>query len=63
MAQSCIISNISFIASNVLGSWAEKNVDPALFSRELVANVSSLVGNAEVPTSWRQTILILKLVS
>lgn len=35
------------VADGVSG-WAEKNVDPALFSRELVANVSSLVGNVEV---------------
>lgn len=35
------------VADGVSG-WAEKNVDPALFSRELVANVSSFVGNAEV---------------
>ncbi|XP_055831650.1 probable protein phosphatase 2C 26 isoform X2 [Solanum dulcamara] len=35
------------VADGVSG-WAEKNVDPALFSRELVANVSSLVENAEV---------------
>lgn len=36
-----------FSSSNVPDSWAEKNVDPALFSRELMANVSSLVGNKE----------------
>ncbi|KAF3630243.1 putative protein phosphatase 2C 1 [Capsicum annuum] len=36
------------IASGRNASWAEKDVDPALFSRELVSNVSSLVGNAEV---------------
>ncbi|MCD9644810.1 hypothetical protein HAX54_033259 [Datura stramonium] len=35
------------VADGVSG-WAEKNVDPALFSREFVANVSSLVGNGEV---------------
>ncbi|KAK4717655.1 hypothetical protein R3W88_015993 [Solanum pinnatisectum] len=35
------------VADGVSG-WAEKNVDPALFSRELVANVSSLVGTVEV---------------
>lgn len=35
------------VADGVSG-WAEKNVDPALFSRELVSNVSSLVGNSEV---------------
>nr|XP_016513604.1 PREDICTED: probable protein phosphatase 2C 26 [Nicotiana tabacum] len=34
------------VADGVSG-WAEKNVDPALFSRELMANVSSLVGNKE----------------
>lgn len=31
-----------------LGSWAEQNVNPALFSRELMANASSLVGDEEV---------------
>ncbi|XP_060174998.1 probable protein phosphatase 2C 1 [Lycium barbarum] len=35
------------VADGVSG-WAEKNVDPALFSRELVSNVSSLARNAEV---------------
>ncbi|XP_059298066.1 probable protein phosphatase 2C 1 [Lycium ferocissimum] len=35
------------VADGVSG-WAEKNVDPAFFSRELVSNVSSLLGNEEV---------------
>ncbi|KAK4363707.1 hypothetical protein RND71_018948 [Anisodus tanguticus] len=35
------------VADGVSG-WAEKNVDPALFSRELVSNISSLARNAEV---------------
>lgn len=30
------------------GSWAEKDVDPALFSRQLMANASSLVEDEEV---------------
>ncbi|KAM3309476.1 putative protein phosphatase 2C 26 isoform X1 [Capsicum chacoense] len=36
------------VVADGVSSWAEKDVDPALFSRELVSNVSSLVGNAEV---------------
>lgn len=32
----------------MLDSWAEQNVNPALFSRELMANASSFVGDAEV---------------
>ena len=31
-----------------LGSWAEKDVNPALFSRELMAHASSLVEDEEV---------------
>lgn len=30
------------------GSWAEKDVNPALFSRELMSNASSLVEDEEV---------------
>ncbi|KAK4351608.1 hypothetical protein RND71_030921 [Anisodus tanguticus] len=40
-------NNGEVIAVGVSG-WAEKNVDPALFSRELVSNVSSLARNEEV---------------
>lgn len=32
----------------MLPSWAEQNVDPSLFSRELMANASYLVGDEEV---------------
>ncbi|KAJ8751256.1 hypothetical protein K2173_016437 [Erythroxylum novogranatense] len=35
------------VADGVSG-WAEKNVDPSLFSRELMANASYLVGDEEV---------------
>ncbi|KAI5679762.1 hypothetical protein M9H77_00989 [Catharanthus roseus] len=35
------------VADGVSG-WAEQNVNPALFSRELMANASSFVGDAEV---------------
>lgn len=35
------------VADGVSG-WAEQNVNPALFSRELMANASSLVGDEEV---------------
>ncbi|GAB2274276.1 hypothetical protein Dimus_009042 [Dionaea muscipula] len=35
------------VADGVSG-WAERNVDPALFSRELVSNVSSFVDDEEV---------------
>ena len=30
------------------GRWAEQNVDPALFSRELMSNASSMVDDPEV---------------
>lgn len=32
----------------MLSSWAEQNVDPSLFSRELMSNASYLVGDEEV---------------
>lgn len=32
----------------MLASWAEQNVDPSLFSRELMANASSFVEDEEV---------------
>ncbi|KNA13092.1 hypothetical protein SOVF_119950 [Spinacia oleracea] len=35
------------VADGVSG-WAERNVDPALFSRELIANASSMVDDTEV---------------
>ncbi|OMP02404.1 phosphatase 2C (PP2C)-like protein [Corchorus olitorius] len=35
------------VADGVSG-WAEQNVDPSLFSKELMANASSLVGDEEV---------------
>lgn len=31
-----------------LGSWAEQNVDPSLFSKELIAHALSLLGDEEV---------------
>lgn len=32
----------------MLASWAEQNVDPSLFSRELMSNASYLVEDEEV---------------
>ncbi|XVF68446.1 hypothetical protein PTKIN_Ptkin11bG0003700 [Pterospermum kingtungense] len=45
------------VADGVSG-WAEQNVDPSLFSKELMANASSLVGDAEV--NYNPQILIGK---
>ncbi|KAE8658734.1 putative protein phosphatase 2C 1 [Hibiscus syriacus] len=45
------------VADGVSG-WAERNVDPALFSKELMANASSLVGDLEV--NYDPRILIRK---
>lgn len=35
----------------LFASWAEQNVDPSLFSKELMANASSLVQDFEVVIS------------
>ncbi|GMI92023.1 PHOTOSYSTEM II CORE PHOSPHATASE [Hibiscus trionum] len=55
------VSNINggviAVADGVSG-WAERNVDPSLFSKELMANVSSLVGDLEV--NYDPRILIRK---
>lgn len=32
----------------MLARWAEQNVDPSLFPKELMANASNLVGDEEV---------------
>lgn len=32
----------------LVGRWAEQNVDPALFSRELMRKASTFVGDEEV---------------
>ncbi|XP_017641732.1 probable protein phosphatase 2C 26 isoform X1 [Gossypium arboreum] len=45
------------VADGVSG-WAEQNVDPSLFSKELMANASSLVGDLEV--NYDPQILIRK---
>lgn len=45
------------VADGVSG-WAERNVDPALFSRELIANASSMVDDTEV--SYDPQILLKK---
>nr|KJB53313.1 hypothetical protein B456_009G113300 [Gossypium raimondii] len=45
------------VADGVSG-WAEQNVDPSLFSKEIMANASSLVGNLEV--NYDPQILIRK---
>ncbi|KAA3489489.1 putative protein phosphatase 2C 26 isoform X2 [Gossypium australe] len=45
------------VADGVSG-WAEQNVDPSLFSKELMANTSSLVGDLEV--NYDPQILIRK---
>ncbi|KAL4335488.1 hypothetical protein GQ457_07G033580 [Hibiscus cannabinus] len=55
------VSNINggviAVADGVSG-WAERNVDPSLFSKELMANASSLVGDLEV--NYDPRILIRK---
>ena len=33
-------------------SWAEQNVDPSLFPKELMINVSYLIGDEEVEFSY-----------
>ena len=38
----------AFMLFNALFSWAEQNVDPSLFPRELMANASCLMGDEEV---------------
>lgn len=35
------------VADGVSG-WAEENVDPAVFARELMSNISSAIGDDEV---------------
>lgn len=38
----------------MLASWAEQNVDPSFFPKELMANVSGLVGDEEVVLLYDQ---------
>lgn len=43
-----VVSDFFFLFLLVFSSWAEQGVDPSLFPRELMDNVSSIVEDEEV---------------
>lgn len=52
-----LVNTMSLIVRQIalsLGSWAEQNVDPSLFSKELMAHASSLLGDEEVDLFQRK---------